>query len=282
MQTETEQVNKNLLSIAGRPANLPPLKGRFLPLKGIYNFRDLGGYPGQDGRRTKWGLLYRSGHLAHSTPHDREIISQLDIRTLVDFRSDQERKREPDHLPADHGIQRLTLPIQQNGQAPLSSEIRELIKKRALNGLDPSSKMRQMYTMLASDYTEEYKEFFQALLAADGSPVLWHCSAGKDRAGFAAALLLKILGVPGDTILEDYLLSQGNSVPLGLKFYSIALLRGLEAARFVRRMNGVDMSWLETAFKTIEDTWGYFDIYRSEVLELSQSDIDRLRSIYLD
>jgi protein-tyrosine phosphatase len=282
MQTKLEQIADYEYSFSDQQFTIHQTRKRFLPFSGVDNFRDLGGYPTKDGSRTRWGRLYRSGHLHRATDEDRQQIFQLGITKLVDFRSDEERKKEPDRLTSDHGIIIVRLPIQENGKPPLSEEIRQRIKNRELNGLDPNHKMKQMYRMLADDYSQQYQDFFHALLESDGSPILWHCSAGKDRAGFAAALLLKILGVPDDVILEDYLLSQGNVTPLGLRFLSIALMRGLKAARFARRMNEVDASWLMKAFDTIDDNWGNFELYRSEALKLTQRDINRLRTIYLE
>jgi len=259
----------------------PHNRRRVLPFRKISNFRDLGGYPARNGRRVKWGVLYRSGHLNRATKADQRALRDLGVSTLIDFRSDREREREPDQLPAGHQIEVISIPIQHKGQAPLSAEIRTLIKDRALNGLDPSQKMAEMYTLLASEYTTAYREFFNTLLDADGKPILWHCSAGKDRAGFAAALLLKILGVGDDVIIKDYLLSQTYVQRRRRQLLTVSLLRGLEAGRFIRGMNNVELDWLQTAFKTIERDWGCFDLYTSEALGLGPQEQAQLKDIYL-
>jgi len=255
---------------------------RVIPFDGISNFRDLGGYPTMDGRRVKWQTLFRSGHLSYSTKKDREALSQLGIHTIVDFRSDLEREREPDHLPPNHHIRTLSYPIQQDGMAPLSKEIRSLIENRALNGHSPSHKMRQLYTMLAEDYHKAYQQYFQALLDSAASPVLWHCSAGKDRAGFAAALLLKTLGVPDEIIMDDYMLSRMHKASRRRQLLTVTLLRGPKAGKFLKRMNDVDSTWLKTAFQAVDKKWGVFDHYIHSGIGLTTADIDELKNLYLD
>jgi len=269
------QIRENILN----PSLIPD---RVHPFRGIANFRDLGGYPTLDGRVTRWHRLYRSGHLARATRADLKKISQLGIHTLVDFRSDQEREREPDHLPADNQIRTLSFPIQENGKPPFSDEVRQMIEERRINGQDPSLKMQEMYVQLATKYTDNYRNYFQALLEAAGKPVLWHCSAGKDRAGFASAVLLKILGVSDQIIMEDYLLSQDYVAPRRGQLMSIRLLKGEIAYRYVNRMNDVDQVWLRTAFQTINEEWGNFLNYVRKGLKLYPSDIEYLKVIFLD
>lgn len=254
---------------------------RFLPFQGVANFRDLGGYQAGDGRTLSWRKLYRSGHLSRSTSSDRQNLVKLDIQTLVDFRSDQEVEREPDNLPEENDIQVIRLPIQEDGMPPLAGEIRQLISSRRLDGLDPGRKMEEMYTLLATRYSPEYRAFFNLLLENQGSPILWHCSAGKDRAGFAAAVLLKLLGVDEETIYSDYLLSQGNVSPRRRQLLMVTLFRGGKAARFLRKMNDVESDWLSTAFQTTNQHWGSFDRYRQEALGLTDAKVKTLQELYL-
>jgi protein-tyrosine phosphatase len=269
------QIRENILN----PTTIPD---RVHPFRKIANFRDLGGYPTLDGRVTRWHKLYRSGHLAHATNPDLKKFSRLGIHTLVDFRSDQEREREPDQLPANHEIRTLSFPIQENGKPLFSDEIRQMINERRINGQDPSLKMQEMYVQLATRFTDSYRNYFQALIEAEGKPVLWHCSAGKDRAGFAAAVLLKILGVSDQIIMEDYMLSQDHVVPRRGQLMTIRLLKGEKAYRYVNRMNDVDPNWLRAAFQTINEEWGNFLNYVRKGLKLYPSDVEYLKVILLD
>lgn len=256
-------------------------KSRLLPFQRVSNFRDLGGYHCRDGRTVRWGKLFRSGHLAQASMADRRRLSRLGIRTLIDFRSDQEITQEPDRLPEKAKIAVVALPIQQEGMPPLAGEIRQMIETRSLDGQDPDQTMIEMYRLLAVKYQAVYREFFQVLLSSKGKPVLWHCSAGKDRAGFAAALLLKVLGVPWQTILEDYLLSRGNIAPRRRQLLLVSLLRGRKAARYLQRLNEVEGAWLQAAFQALEDRWGSFDGFTKNALQLKNEDIHLIQNFYL-
>jgi protein-tyrosine phosphatase len=256
-------------------------KTRLLPFQRVSNFRDLGGYHCRDGRTVRWGKLFRSGHLAHASVADRRRLSHLGIRTLIDFRSEQEIIQEPDRLPEKARISVVSLPIQQEGMPPLAGEIRQMIETRSLDGQDPDQTMIEMYRLLAVEYQAVYREFFQVLLSSKGEPVLWHCSAGKDRAGFAAALLLKLLGVPWQTILEDYLLSRGNIAPRRRQLLLVSLLHGRKAARYLQRLNEVEGAWLQAAFQTLEDRWGSFEGFTKNALQLNSEDIHLIQNSYL-
>ena len=212
---------------------------------------------------------------------DRRRLSRLGIRTLIDFRSDQEITQEPDRLPEKAKIAVVALPIQQQGMPPLAGEIRQMIETRSLDGQDPDKTMIEIYRLLAVEYQAVYREFFQVLLSSQGEAVLWHCSAGKDRAGFAAALLLKLLGVPWQTILEDYLLSRGNIAPRRRQLLLVSLLRGRKAARYLQRLNEVEGAWLQAAFQALEDRWGSFDGFTENALQLKNEDIQRIQNSYL-
>ena len=139
-----------------------------------------------------------------------------------------------------------------------------------------------MYRQLGADFHDSYRQFFQALLEAAGRPVLWHCSAGKDRTGFAAALTLRLLGVDDQIMMGDYLLSQDQVDINRRQMLTLGLMRGPRAARFVRRMHDVDQNWLETAFQTVDQTWGDFNQYVKKALGLRFSDINQLREYYLE
>ncbi len=254
---------------------------RFIKFRGISNFRDLGGLPAADGRVIRSGVLFRSGHLANSTPGDIRKLSSLGIQKVIDFRSEQETQREPDRLPADSNIDVFHFRIQENEMPPFAGEIRKRIEKRTLNELDPSRIMSEMYQMLGNEYTHAYKKFFDVVKNSNGTPILWHCSAGKDRAGFAAALIQKILGVPDEFVVDDYLLSTGRIAPRRRQLLMVTLLRGRKSGRFLQRMNEVDSSWLSAAFKSIDDNWGGFESFTKQALELSRGDILKLREHYL-
>ncbi|NND69886.1 MAG: tyrosine-protein phosphatase, partial [Halioglobus sp.] len=190
------------------PAELPAADRadhRHLNFEGIDNFRDLGGYPTESGATVKWGVLYRSGMLAEASRADLEGLKRLQLSHLIDFRSAMEKEEEPDRLPENHAFSVVEIPTLDGGDDTVATDIMRRIEEGDFDGFDPNALMLDANRAFATDFLPEYTKFFQTVLAADGAPILWHCTAGKDRAGFAAAALLRVLGVPLDVIVRDYM-----------------------------------------------------------------------------
>jgi len=139
-----------------------------------------------------------------------------------------------------------------------------------------------MYQLLATEHTSQYRQFVQAVLAAEGKPVLWHCTAGKDRTGVGAAIILRLLGVADEIIINDYLLSRKYVDQLRRLKLFLRITRGKKAVEIVNTLLLVDRSWIQAAFETIDKQWGSFDQYVSEVLDLTAGDIAQLRGTLLD
>lgn len=263
------------------PAQLPPPQReahRLLNFEGVDNLRDLGGYATADGRQVQWGKLYRSGHFAEATPADLAALDELGLVTFIDLRSAAEKEAEPDHLPDPLPFELVAIPILDEGNMTLFEDVTRRVENDDFDGFDPNQVMQQANRQFASVFTPEYRQWIQAVAAADGAPVLWHCTAGKDRAGFAAAILLRILGVPRETVLQDYMASREPALAARRKqLMMLRLFKGEEAAGHIEVMLGVDPAWLEAAFDEIDTTWGSFDAYVRDGLQLNESDIEALR-----
>jgi protein-tyrosine phosphatase len=256
---------------------------RLLNFAGIDNFRDLGGYATEDGRQVKWGVLYRSGTWHGATPADTEAARSLGLATFVDFRSGAEKEMEPDQLPQPTGFDVVEIPILDEGNATMVAEIMQRIESGDFEGFDPDALMIEGNRQFATLFTPQYRQFMQAVIAADGQPVLWHCSAGKDRAGFAAAILLRILGVPAETVMRDYMASRDNALSSRRgQLRLLALFKGGDAAAKLETLLGVDEAWLQAGFDAIDDQWGGFDAYVRNGLGLTEVDIERLRDALLE
>ena len=252
---------------------------RLLNFEGIANFRDLGGYPTDDGRQVKWGVLYRAGTLAESSNTDLQGLEKLNIDTLIDFRSASEKEAEPNRLPEPAAFDVVEIPTLDDGNEAMVEEIMGRIERSDFDGFDPNALMLEGNRQFASTFTPQFRQFIHTVLEADGAPVVWHCSAGKDRTGFASAILLRILGVPQEVVLQDYMASKQNA--LGARRSQIMLLRlfkGDEAADKLSVMLGVDEAWLNAAFEQIDETWGSFDNYVRKGLKLSAADIAQLKA----
>jgi protein-tyrosine phosphatase len=267
------------------PATLPAEQRaahRLLNFEGISNFRDLGGYPTADGEQVKWGVLYRAATLAESSKADLANLQQLKLATLIDFRSAAEKQKEPDHLPDPSGFKVVEIPTLDEGNKAMVGEIMARIESGNFDGFDPDSLMLEANRQFASTFTPQFRQFIHTVLAADGAPIAWHCSAGKDRTGFAAAILLRILGVPQDMVMQDYMAS--SRYALESRKSQLLLLRmfkGEEAADKLAVLMGVEEAWLEAAFAEIDTTWGSFDNYVREGLGLTEADIAQLKATLL-
>ncbi len=173
---------------------------RVVPLEGCSNLRDLGGYRAADGRRVRMGRVFRSASLAHLTDADLARFGALGIRTVCDLRGVQESERAPSRLPGGPAPDVVPLPIEPR----VGASLRDLLRREAATGEDTYALLRTAYSSYAGEHLPRYRALF-ALLLEGRLPLLFHCSAGKDRTGFGAALLLTALGVPWEAVVADYL-----------------------------------------------------------------------------
>jgi protein-tyrosine phosphatase len=185
-------------ALHNRPMQETPT--RLVPLQGATNFRDLGGYVGSDGRPLRWRRLFRSEHLGGLTAQDHAALAQLGVRRSFDFRGVRERASQPYDVP---GLVQHPLSIEptvaQEMMALASAGI-PLTPPRMV-GL-----MEDLNRRLVTHESARFAQWFEHLLQ-DDTPLVFHCTAGKDRTGLAAALLLRALGVSQEVVDADYLLT---------------------------------------------------------------------------
>ena len=173
---------------------------RFVPLAGAFNFRDLGGYATQDGRRVRSGLLYRSDTLHRLTDADVELLRGLELRTVIDLRAADELE--------EHGPGRLGGNVVVVHNLPMFDDTRTL----AIDGLaaeDAIGKLAELYVRMLERGGPALARTVELLAAPDALPAVFHCMAGKDRTGIVAAVLLQAMGVADDVIAKDYAISTG-------------------------------------------------------------------------
>jgi protein-tyrosine phosphatase len=226
---------------------------RLLPMQGAYNARDIGGYKTVEGKTVKWGKVFRTGSLNTLTSSDTEYLENIGIKTVVDFRYESERNSAPDANLVTV-INRFNIPIQ---TAPTTA-----------TGKDVLIEANKLFV---TDFQAEYKGFFAALMNENNPPLLFHCSAGKDRAGFAAAMFLSALGVDKETVIKDYLLSavyRAELIEQGTKLYP-------ELAPLLT----VYREYIEAAFDTIDKEYGSVENYLREQLDV---DLGLMRVIYTE
>ena len=251
---------------------------RKLPFTGAHNFRDLGGYKTSDGKTVKWGKVYRSDNLHSLTDEDLKYMERLNLKSVVDFRSDEERNEEPDRLTPD--MTPILLPIKFEPEGVTENLTRDL----TFGNLDSSNLLRDFNIILVKEFTEEYREFFRHIVDNGGEPFVLHCTAGKDRAGFGSAMILTVLGVPREKIIEDYLLTNAYvSDHVDRKLLETELKTFFRAdSDNLRKINLVEERYIQAAFDTIDSHWGGMDQYISEGLNLTEEDIDKIRNYYLE
>ena len=244
------------------PAQLPSAEReaqRRLPISGAANFRDLGGYATRDGHALRWGVLYRSDGLADLSDEDLAYLERLSLRRVVDFRSESEREREPDRLPAGPTV--VWQPIAGQGLDPRA------LKDRLLAG-EVSAEQAAAFLIegnraFVNDFRGVYARFLHDLADPANLPTLFHCTAGKDRTGFAAALVLLALDVPRETAMRDYLLTN--------TYTQAKTHRTLQVIRFASlfRANPDDLqplfeareSYLAAAYAAIDEQPGGAEAY---------------------
>jgi protein-tyrosine phosphatase len=233
---------------------------RAIALIGASNVRDLGGWPAQGGR-VRFGCVYRAAALSGLTPEDARTLSALGIRTVCDLRGRAERTAAPSRLDS---IATQSLPIEPS----VGASLRDILATRAATGEDVLSLLHKAYTAYALDWAHCYRAIFDLLLR-DEAPLLFHCSAGKDRTGFGAALILTALGVSREAVMADYLAS--NRLWRGETDIAAGLPRDIAAKLLL-----VHAALLETAFAAIESEGGY-DRYAEQRLGLDAARRQRLR-----
>jgi protein-tyrosine phosphatase len=233
---------------------------RRLPLEGPDNFRDLGGYRTRDGRFTRWGRLYRSNDHASLTGNDIHYLSQLGIQLVCDFRSTQERTDTPNLSIGSH-VENLPIPVDPEGVQP--KLIQRRIRTGALTRGSLEKMMLEAYQSFPTHYADEWKALFQRITDGRSLPTVFHCTAGKDRTGFAAALVLRAVGVSEETVFEDYLLTNvyrarnTRIVSRLIPIYSLWRTKPLDLLPLLEARP----EYLQASFDVIEQEWGTVQNY---------------------
>ena len=244
---------------------------RQLPMVGQSNFRDLGGYKTKDGRRVKWGLVFRSGKCNSLTEDDLAYLATIPLKTVIDFRSSSEQEAEPDKVPTTT-VNCINYPIEPGNLS--SIDVSDVIRRGDVEGA--KQYLVDGNREFVISFQAEYKSFFKTLMEADKTPLMFHCTAGKDRAGFAAALFLAALGVDRETIIEDYMLTNELT---GVTMEAMKALYGdNKMAECMYYISSVQKEYIEMALTTIDENYGGMDKFLVQQLGV---DVEKLRKLYL-
>jgi protein-tyrosine phosphatase len=231
------------------------------------NFRDLGGYPAPDGSVIGAGRLFRSDHLGALTDVEFAAVFGSPALTVCDLRGVTERAAAPCGL---QGATVHSLPI----EPTIVQKLTELLAAgHKLAPADVVALMQETYRGFVRNSTHRFAQLFSHLVEAD-QPTVFHCTAGKDRTGFAAALILRCLGVSPQDAMRDYLLTNERLNPAPVSD------RGL-APEVVSVLWGVQPVFLEAAFEAVDADYGGLEAYFREGLGLREADRKRLKALYL-
>jgi protein-tyrosine phosphatase len=259
------------------------IAGRDLGLTGLPNARDLGGYPAADGHAVRAGLLLRSEALTNATPEDVAALARMGVGTVVDLRGDSEIEMFGE---GPWTGRRVHVPTADLTQAVFSRMVNAGPDGEPLAEDDVYKVMIEMYRQFVTD--DSCRAAYGSALAliteqaSQSTPILFHCTAGKDRTGWLTAIVLTALGVDRETVYEDYLLTnqraaEGRGAAARAKL--LALLRQMVGERQpIAPLLDVRREYLQAAFDEAEAKHGSIDAYLHEALA---ADVDRLRAALL-
>lgn len=254
---------------------------RRLALEGAPNVRDLGGYAVAGGGQTRWGRIFRAGRLSGLTPTDQQLLAGYNIRAICDFRREDEYQRDVTALGAFTAAAIHNLPISPGSHSGSMQEMED----SGLGEIDFSNWMVIVNRELALHHFGTFQEMFRILLGTADGAFLFHCSAGKDRTGFAAALILAALGVSEDTIMEDYLLTREYYPPPGEVEYLVAKYVGEDAdvdTAIFEAMMDSRREYLDAALEAVKTEFGSMDDYLAGPIGLTDADRETLIQRYVE
>lgn len=248
---------------------------RNVPLQAGTNFRDMGGYRGADGRRVRWGRLFRSGHTAALSERDQEVVAALDIRVCCDFRREDEHVIEPTRLPPSTRIVGLTV------DPGSTSSFFQQVAERGAGPADMAAFMEEINREFVRHHAPQFRRMLGELLALEDGGFMINCAAGKDRTGFGAAMILAALGVAEADIVADYLLSD-RYFPIEREMDRVLRKYGGEAGgrldpQLIRPMMETRREYIEAALEAIRRDYGSLERFLDEAMGVGPAERRELR-----
>ena len=271
-----------LSSTAAKAAPAHPAPGTQLALEGGHNFRELGGYEADEGKHVKWGQIWRGIPTAKLTSEaDRKLLDSLGLRLILDLRSTEEAQKAPDYVPDGARLVQICGLCAEDGHeiAFGPGDIERLMQNTPEGDDIPRAMYRRMLTG-----NKAFKELFRALEAGE-TPVLFHCSAGKDRTGVAAMLILLALGASDETVCADF--EQTNvcrkaEIDAMLQEHAAEIAADPERKRHYYGLEGVQPELAPFVLGLIREQFGSAENYLETEYGLTPARLMRLRRMYLE
>jgi len=247
---------------------------RNIPMQGLFNFRDLGGYYNSNGKQTCWGKLYRSSSLSRATYQDTRVLRNLGIRTVLDFRTKIERNTAPSRFPTPNTYY---LPLRGN---PPDVFLDKILSNKMKLG-DVKVLAQGVVSFLLENNSDYFIKMFDVLLDENNYPVLLECLFGSERSAIAAALILAALGVDMDQIVNDYILSN-KYLPFDTLINSDVFFGQDEGVQeTLTALVRVHKGSITYSFDKIIKDYGTLDNYFNKCLNLTPEKREKLKEILL-
>lgn len=258
--------------------NITLLHPSVVPLQGGVNFRDQGGYRVSDGRRVKYGMLFRSGTLDELTEKDCQYLTSSFVTQILDYRDADEVQHKPDTIWRDAHYKNIPA-------NPVLTDVNANLDKLTLDTLhkfDPTDFMSELYARLPFD-NPAYRYLVELLKQPDNKGIVQHCAVGKDRTGVGSALVLLILGADPDTVMEDYLITETTLAPYREKMLDAlsARLDKIGVARF-NYVFSAKPEFLDKSFKAIRQRYHSVDNWLEQEFSLTPQLREQIQSKYLE
>lgn len=260
------QVNKRYYFEVVTKESSAALAERHLPMSGGFNFRDLGGYKTKEGKFVKWGKIIRSDDLSKLTDADLEYLSSMPLLTDIDYRSVEEIKPSPDKRP-----QSLLNYLEYNISPGNTDAMMAKLKTATSAAIDSEMMAMNVFFVSNDEATIQYHKMFELLQNPKRNvPLLYHCTAGKDRTGMASALILYALGADDKTVMDDYLLSN--------KYIEAKFASYIKQYPNLLGLFSVKEEYLQAGLDAINKNYGNVDNFLTKKLKV---DINKMRDLYL-
>ncbi|MBD5429618.1 tyrosine-protein phosphatase [Lactobacillus sp.] len=257
---------------------------RLITLDGTVNFRDLGGYTNKDGQRIRWNKIYRADSLSSLSVNDKEKLASMKVAIDCDLRSTNEQRIAPDQLW--DGVKYVDCHVYAEDKDGSLEEEKDRSVYKFLHHIpkvgEKGNFLGEIYqnVILSPVSQKSFAKVFAHLLnLPENEALVFHCSAGKDRTGMTAALILTALGVDEKTIAQDYLLTN-KLYPFGFKKQ---IPSDSEMIDLVNRMNIAqgEGAAIKGITRTINEGFGGFEKYFTKVLGFTKEDLKRFKELYL-
>jgi len=250
----------------------------FIQLEGTCNTRDIGGIDTIYKCKIKKNLLFRSDKLSNLTENDYDILRKRGIKQIIDFRSEKEKKREPNIIPNDFIYKEIQIELDKK----ILNDIKLSLKYSSPNRSEEL--MKKCNRDFIIKYSKQFSDFVKTIIKTK-TPTLFHCSFGKDRTGFATAIIHHICGVSMKNIFKDYLLSnhyiKKNIENEYEKLYKILDIPKAETHKLLPLII-VNQAYLHDSFNSAKNIYGSFDNYLSYKLQISSNELTELKYYLLE